>query len=113
MYKIIINALSVNKAYTWTRKRSKEYNKWKTVMKYELIPFITENEIDFWKPKLKLWLNVEFWYKTEASDIDNWLKSFIDALQFGCWFNDNKIYELNVKKKIVDEPYIKFNLYEI
>lgn len=117
MIKIEKKPLSINEAYKWRKVKTKKLTEYKD----DIFLLITTNlwndyfNIDFNKKWLKLKLDIEWWLSSSWWDIDNPLKPFIDALQESLWFNDNCIYELNVKKKIVKklEEYIKFELSEI
>ena len=61
-------------------------------------------------PKGKLTLTLEAGFSNKASDIDNFIKPFLDILQKRYHFNDKDIYRLIVEKTIVPKgkEYIKF-----
>lgn len=92
--KINIKPLSVNQAWQGKRFKTPAYKSY-------------ENEIAMKLPNLKidpeehLKLNITFGYSNKSADIDNSLKPFLDCLQKKYGFNDNKIYELIVRKEIV------------
>jgi Holliday junction resolvase RusA-like endonuclease len=93
---IKIKPLSVNKAWQGKRFKTKEYETYSTYLSY-LLPAQIDN-IDFNK---KLKLDIVVGYSSAGSDIDNFLKPFLDILQKKYEFNDSKIYELNIKKEVV------------
>ena len=66
-------------------------------------------------PDGEFWISFEVWYSDKKSDLDNFLKPFLDVLSKKYNFNDNKIYEMKLKKKIVDKgnEYIEFAFYKI
>lgn len=106
--RIEIKPLSVNQAWKGKRFKTKEYKLFETAMLMMLPPI----KIDF-KGYLKV--DVVFGYSSRASDIDNGLKPLLDCLQKKYSINDNRIYELNVKKEIVKKgnEFINLNINEI
>ena len=116
MIKIELKPLSVNKSYQWRKVKTKDLIDFHDdILKY--IKYIWKdhfNYIEFNKKDLQLKLSIIFWYSNMWSDIDNWLKPFIDWLSMALWFNDNKIYELHVIKEKAekDNEYIIFELEE-
>ena len=56
-------------------------------------------------------LHIEFGFSNKASDLDNPVKPIIDILQKKYGFNDRDIYELHIKKTIVQKgnEYITIN----
>lgn len=104
MNKIKIKPLSVNGAWKGRRYRTDDYKKYQKLLglllKYKKIP----------EGKLKLITRVG--YSSKSSDIDNFLKPFIDCLQKKYMFNDNRIYKLDVEKVDVKkgEEFIEFEL---
>ena len=105
---IKIKPLSVNDAWKGRRFRTDEYKAYQIHLAILLDPL----EINF---KARLRLEVVFGFSNRGSDIDNCLKPFIDCLQTSFQFNDNQIYELDVKKEIVKKgnEFINFELKEI
>ena len=106
--KIEIKPLSVNQAWQGKRFKTKEYKVFENAMLMLLPPV----KIDF-KGHLKI--DVVFGYSSRASDIDNGLKPLLDCLQKKYGINDNRIYELNVKKEITDKgkEFIKLKIDEL
>lgn len=102
MNKIEIKPLSVNDAWKGRRFKTDEYKTYERAMMY-LLPQMST-------PKDALKINIIFGFSSSGSDIDNCLKPFLDCLQKKYAINDNRIYELNVKKEIVKKgsEYIKF-----
>lgn len=102
--------MSVNKAYRtpkWAgRYKTQEYKEYERCMMFMLPAMKITKE-------MKLWLNVEYYFKTNASDIDNPTKPFLDILQKRYGFNDNQIWVLNIKKHVWSEEKIEFELFEI
>jgi len=115
MPKLYIKPLSVNKSYRWKKTKTYDLIEYHKEIKW-YIDYITSNNyfdyINFNEKWLKLKVDIVFWYSSKWSDIDNWLKPFLDWLFSALWVNDNLIYELNVKKDITkkDEEYIYFNI---
>lgn len=118
MIKIDIKPLSVNKSYRWRKIKTQDLIDFHDDIDLffdTLWKDYYNSYIEFNKKWLKLKLSVIFWYSNIWSDIDNWLKSFIDWLSQSLWFNDNIIYELNVKKVKTEKEkeFIEFELEEI
>ncbi len=107
MITISIKPLSVNRA--WKGRRFKT-NFYKSYEKQVLI-LLPSLEV----PSVKLKLSIEVGFSNKGSDLDNIAKPFIDILQKKYGFNDSKIYQLTLLKKIVSKgnEYIKFNIAEI
>ena len=106
--KIKIKPLSVNQAWQGRRFKTQKYKDFEKAMLMMLPPL----KIDF---KALLRIDITFGYSSKASDIDNGLKPTLDCLQKKYGINDNRIYELNVKKEIVEKgkEYIELNINEI
>ena len=102
MIEIKIKPLSINGAFKGRRFKTPDYTSYETEL-YHLLPKIKV-------PEGKLALRVEVGYSNKMSDIDNFLKPFIDVMQKKYDFNDNMIYRLVIDKKITKkkEEYIKF-----
>lgn len=105
MFGVKIKPFSVNDAWKGKRYKTDEYKKFYAPALGLLLPNI---EI----PDGNLKLTIEWGFSSKTSDIDNPLKPFIDVLQTKYDFNDNRIYELNVTKKICRKgaEYILFNI---
>ena len=93
MHKINIKPISTNEAWKGRRFKSDLYKKYERDLLF-LLPKCT-------LPEGQLRLTICFNLSNSNNDIDNSLKPFIDVLQKKYGFNDNKIYELIVKKQIV------------
>lgn len=102
MNRINIKPLSVNEAWKGRRFKTDEYKVYERAMLY-LLPQMNT-------PKEALKISIVFGFSSSGSDIDNCLKPFLDCLQKKYAINDNRIYELNVKKEIVKKgsEFIKF-----
>ncbi len=105
--KLNVKALSINKAYYWRRTKTKECREY-------------EQKVFDMLPKWSIWdfpieLSAKVWFSSRWSDIDNWLKLFIDILQKKYGFNDNRIYKLIIEKEITKkwEEFIEFNIKDI
>ena len=104
-FNLNIKPLSVNKLYNGQRTRSKLYNKY-------------HRDVSFLLPKLKeklpemLSIEILFGFSTKNADIDNCCKGIIDIISKKYQFNDNRIYELNLRKHIVPKgkEYIEINI---
>jgi len=99
--KALIKPLSVNRAWQGRRFKTDDYKQYEK----ELFYILPKLEI----PKGKLKIDFVVSYKNKLSDIDNFLKPFIDILQKKYGFNDRNIYELSIKKEIGEE-FIEFNI---
>lgn len=92
-----IKPLSVNEAWKGKRYKTDKYDNYIARMMLLL-------------PKLKLcdppyYLNLKVGYSRNTSDIDNFLKPFIDCLQKKYKFDDKLIYKLTVEKSIVKKGF--------
>ncbi|GAB2639592.1 RusA family crossover junction endodeoxyribonuclease [Vibrio panuliri] len=98
-----LKPLSVNEAYFGSKTKTARYRKYEDAMRLCL------PDMDI--PDGKLALQVEVTYARASSDIDNFLKAFIDCLQKRYEFNDNRIYKLRVIKHVdKDDVGIRFKL---
>lgn len=93
MIKVSFKPLSVNDAWKGRRFKTDAY---KAYEKYVLL-ILPKQIIPNGKLKLSIQANVS----NTQSDIDNPVKPFMDILQKKYGFNDCRVYELNVKKRIV------------
>lgn len=89
-----IKPLSVNKLYNGQRTKSKLYNKYARD-----ISFLLPNSKQQFSDMLRV--EIFFGFSTKAADIDNCCKGIIDIVSKKYGFNDNRIYELNLRKCIV------------
>ena len=99
-----LKPLSANEAFAPRAvKRGRFYSgeiyKTEAYRKYEttLIKQLPDIQI----PEGRLKLKVKVCYSRSTSDIDNCLKPFIDVLQKRYGFNDNRIYDIRIKKEVV------------
>jgi len=108
MTKINIKPLSVNQAWMGRRFKTKFYKDYETELSLKLPKLKISNNI-------KLGLEIIVGYSNKSSDIDNFLKPFIDVLQKKYLFNDRNIYKLNIVKEIVKkgDEFIEFEINEI
>jgi len=104
--KIKIKPLTVNQAWAGRRFKTPKYKAYEQELWY-LLP--NQNI-----PEGNLTLDIVVAYSYSGSDIDNFLKPFLDILQKKYVFNDNRIYKLIVEKKIVKKgsEYINFKFYD-
>lgn len=104
MNRIDIKPLSVNQAWQGKRFKTDNYSKYERNVSL-LLPRITIPE-----PPLRVYF--EFGFSNTLSDIDNPVKPFMDILQKKYNFNDRDVFELSIKKTIVNKgkDYIIFNI---
>lgn len=104
MNKVAIKPLSVNEAFQGRRYKTKAYKTYEKT----LLSILPDVEI----PDDNLILHVKVGYSNKRSDIDNFLKPFIDVLQKKYGFDDAMIYGLVVNKEITKKgfEYICFKI---
>lgn len=104
MVKIKVKPLSVNRCWQGRRYKTEDYKNYELEVFYQLPSIQVPKE-----GKLRLELNFGL---SVASDIDNPTKPILDILQKKYDFNDNRIYELFIKKEAVKkgEEYVAFNI---
>lgn len=107
MINVPIKPLSVNQAWQGKRFRSKFYD---TFERGCMLLLPKKVKI----PDGLLTVCYEFGMSNSKADIDNPIKPFQDVLQKKYGFNDARIMELIVRKKIVKkgDEYIKFQIEE-
>lgn len=101
-----IKPLSVNALYNGQRTRSKLYTQY-------------AKDIAFLLPKPKgnipemIRIEIFFGFSTKGADIDNCCKGILDLISKKYNFNDNQIYELNLRKCIVPkgQEFISIGIY--
>jgi Holliday junction resolvase RusA-like endonuclease len=105
MIEIKIKPLSINEAYRGYRRRTDKYNSY-----INHVLLMLPN--GFIMPKTEIKIRLEFGFSSNASDIDNCCKPFIDCLVKKYGVDDRNIIELTVIKKIVKKSneYIKFEI---
>jgi Holliday junction resolvase RusA-like endonuclease len=91
--KINIKPLSVNEAWQGKRFKTPRYKKYERDVLFLLPKMIL--------PKGPLAIELEFGFSTQNADWDNPIKPFVDILQKKYRFNDSRIYQATVTKKIV------------
>ena len=106
--RIDIKPMSVNEAWKGRRFKTDKYKGFENEMLLKL-PNI---KIDL---ESKLKIEIVFGFSSSGSDIDNGLKPFLDCIQKKYGINDNKVYELNVKKEVVKKgnEFIEFKIKEL
>lgn len=106
--KIEIKPLSVNDAWQGRRFKTGKYKAFEKQMLLMLPPL----KINF---KALLKIDVVFGFSSKGSDVDNGLKPTLDVLQKKYGINDNRIYEINLKKEIVPKgkEFIKLSINEL
>lgn len=106
--KIEIKPLSVNDAWQGRRFKTDKYKAFEKQMLLMLPPL----KINF---KALLKIDVVFGFSSKGSDVDNGLKPTLDVLQKKYGINDNRIYEINLKKEIVPkgQEFIKLSINEL
>ena len=104
MIKISIKPLSVNEAILGRKVKSPKYRVYEKMLTY-LLPKLTI-------PDGKLKIEYVFGFSSSGADIDNPTKLFQDILSKKYGFNDNRIYELTVKKMLVKkgDEYLAFEI---
>lgn len=102
---INIKPLSVNDAWKGRRFKTKAYKQYERDVLFQL-------KLEM-PPPPPYRIDIEFGFTSSMSDIDNPVKCFMDILQKKYNINDKDVYEMNLKKVIVKNPYIKFNIYQL
>lgn len=104
MIKVNCKPLSVNEAWKGKRYKTDKYKAYEKEVYFNLPPMKLPDD--------KLSITLEFGLSNASADWDNPIKPFIDILQFKYGFNDSKIYEATVTKKIVKkgEEYTAFEI---
>jgi Holliday junction resolvase RusA-like endonuclease len=94
-----IKPLSTNQAWKGRRFKTDKYKSFENTVLWMLPKF--KGEI----PEL-IAIDLHFGFTSKNSDLDNPVKMILDILQKKYGFNDNRIYELNIRKSITKEPFI-------
>ncbi len=102
--RIEITPLSVNNAWKGQKFKTDKYKKYEIDCMYLIQPFtmpLPPYRVDF-----------EFGLSNNLSDVDNPCKPFMDILQKKYGFNDSKVNEIHLYKKIVPkgQEYIVFEI---
>ncbi len=108
--KINIKPLSVNRAWQGKRYKTQEYKEYEREL---MLRLPSQSKLKNTKEKLRIEIVVG--YSNKASDIDNFLKPFLDILQKKYEFDDKNIYELSIIKDVVKKgnEYIDFGIWGI
>lgn len=93
-YTVYVKPLSVNQAWLGRKRKSGAYREYEKVM-MEKLPLLNISK------KIKLSVSMVVYYSNKRSDIDNFIKPFLDILQTKYGFDDKQIYKLSVVKEIV------------
>ena len=104
MFKLDLEALSLNKAYRGRRFTTPDLKTFKTNLNF-VLPKLQ-------LPSGKLSVRYVFGVSSKRSDADNLIKCFQDGLADKYGFNDCMIYEIYVKKEDVSvgREFIKFDI---
>lgn len=104
MIALKIKPLSVNEAWQGKRYKTQAYK----AFEQQLLLMLPNIEV----PEGKLKLSLEFGFSNAQSDLSNPLKLVEDILQKKYGFNDNKIYEIHMKKSKASKgaEYIMFEI---
>ena len=104
--KIDVKPLSVNKCYIGRRFKTPEYKQYEKDVLIQLKPMNI--------PDGNLEIHIQAGFSNKGADLDNIAKVFIDILQTKYGFNDNRLYSINLYKRIVPKgsEYISFDLFE-
>jgi|TARA_R100000541_G_scaffold53411_1_gene61465 Holliday junction resolvase RusA-like endonuclease len=99
-----IPALSINECWQGKRFKTKKYKAYEK----QILLMLPRYEI----PEGKLAVKIEAGFQSAASDLDNIVKPILDILQKRYGFNDNRIYSLELEKKVVGKGsgYFNFNI---
>ena len=110
-HSINIKPLSVNQCWQGRRFKTKIYEKYEK----QVLELLKTYKIKLEKTK-KYGINITFYISNKLSDVDNFVKPFLDILQKKYNFNDKQIFELNLKKVIIpkkETEKIEFQFFEI
>lgn len=107
MIKIQIKPVSVNECYTGRRFKTEIYKWYETELMYRL-----PGSYDAIPKDCKLKVIYEFGFSSNGSDLFNHEKCLTDILQKKYGFNDNRIFEGHLYKKIVPkgQEYVTINI---
>ena len=105
MARINIKPLSVNDAWKGRRFKTDDYK----VYEKSVLLLLPKKIVI---PGGKIALKLTWGLSSKSGDIDNPIKCFVDCLQKKYGFNDNRIYEMNIKKVDVakGDEFIEFSL---
>ena len=108
MNHVDIKPLSINTAWQGKRYKTQKYKDYRLILTFAKLPD------NLFIPQGDLLLVYEFGVSNNASDVDNLVKPFQDALQDKYGFNDSRIKSFIATKKKVKkgQEYIKFDIIE-
>lgn len=103
--RINIKPLSVNEAWQGSRFKTKKYKAFERELLLKLKPIKI--------PDGNLKVLIVYGFSSKLSDIDNPTKMVLDVLQKKYKFNDSRIFELILKKTIVEKgkEFIEIEIY--
>ena len=103
-----VKPLSVNQAWQGKRFKTPEYNKYERDLLL-ILPKAKEKFSDM------LRIELFFGFSNSGADIDNPTKPLLDILQKKYGFNDNQIYEMNLRKCKVEKgkEFISIGIYPL
>lgn len=106
-HKVNIKPLSVNDAWKGRRFKTDKYTQFEKEMLY-LLP----NKKNFDVGDGEIAVSITFGFSSRGSDIDNGIKPLFDILQKKYGFNDNKVYDLRVRKTLCSkgDEFIEFEI---
>lgn len=93
--RINLKPMSVNVAWQGKRFKTTQYKQFER----DMLLMLPKLKIEFDKP---LSVDLTFGFSSKLSDIDNPVKPVLDCLQKKYGFNDRDIYNLTIKKEIVE-----------
>jgi Holliday junction resolvase RusA-like endonuclease len=107
-FKINEKPLSVNLAWQGKRYKTPAYKDYEKVMLLRMPP----SKLD---PAQMLRVEFFFGFSNQASDLDNPVKLLMDIAQKKYGFNDKNVFELNVRKCLVDKgnEFIQMGIYNL
>lgn len=107
MARINVKPLSANQCWQGRKFKTKDYINYEKYVLSQLVAMKLP------EPPFSLEMTVAF--SNKLSDIDNFIKPFLDILQKRYGFNDRDVYELRVRKVVVKkgEEYIDFSIKQL
>jgi len=104
MQKINIKPLSVNQCRQWKRFKTKKYKEYESI----LLVMLPKLNVPDWDLKL----TIERGFSSKLSDNTNPLKPFEDILQKKYGFDDRRVVETVMRKRLVKkwQEYIEFDI---
>ena len=108
VFKINEKPLSVNLAWQGKRYKTPAYKDYEKAMLLRMPAY----KVD---PAQMLRVEFFFGFSNQASDLDNPIKLLMDIAQKKYGFNDKNVFELNVRKCLVDkgDEFIQMGIYNL